>query len=895
METRVRIVDDLELRSVPHQVTHSRLLTAQFVAATGQALALAAVFFPAWSFGGVLPRSLPWLYPALAAALACWLISHRLARQTRCRLPGTCWLLALALGLGGLQLVPLPPAALARLSPGGAQFRAELLPATPSGERRAAPLSLEPAATRQDIATLALVTLAFGLGATLFADEKARRFLCLAIAVQGAAVAFFSLTQLLTRQAASAANWRIAFHSDSWFGPFINRNNEGGYLNLCLGGALALLLWTMRRDDHLPEAASPRVNASPRERLMQSLLLPLGHLQANVLFSLALCGLIVAEIFCSLSRGAIVSMLVGLLAAVWAVGRAGRRAARLWPLGLALAAGLALVAWSGGRDRVQRRLESLLTPAAYNLGRIPHWCDGLRAAADFWPLGCGLGAYRRVYPAYQHRSDIYWYQHAENQPLEALVVGGLPGLLLLSAAAVLTVAAARRRLRGSPSGWPSDFAVGMVFLLTAQFLHGLVDFGLFLPAGALLLALICGAICAPACDATTPGGGKRRKSTLGGAALLLAIVGVAAWGWWEIRRAAAVDDARHATRKETDASQPQVEPTRRALARMTAATALRPDDADGQFQTAVLWVQAYRAEALAQLRKEYPHADPKRLDELTSLINLFRRAEEFRRAGNHADLQRLRREPLIVTHLARAEQHAELARNACPNMPEPHLLLAQLSVLRGDGDPQPHLRRVEAAAPSYGPMLHRCATLELLAGRVDEALRVWRLAIASDEDYLAPQAAAACDGAIPPEQIVDRLLPDSPGLLVRLARDYARDARHARLRQLLMDKAVRLLPHAALARGERERLEAVVASLEKRNARAIELYQAAVRLRPTEAAWRYELAQLLFQEGRWDAAIDEARMCAITDPRNPRYRILLEQIHETRLRSEFDLRKLPKP
>lgn len=889
------MVNDFDRRYVAPPASHSRLLAAQLVAGVGQALALGAVFFPAWSFGGVLPRALPWLYPAIAAALVCWLISQRLASKRPFRLPGAAWLLALALGLGALQLVPLPPAALARLSPGSARLRAELLPApTADAVAAAAPLSLEPAATRQDLATLALIGLAFAVGTLLFADDKARRFLCMAMAVQGAAVAFFSLTQLLTRQAESAGNWRIAFHSGSWFGPFINRNNEGGYLNLCLGGALALLLWTMRRDDRLPEAADPRMTA-PRERFLQFVMQPFAHLRASVLFSLGMCGLIVAEIFCSLSRGAIVGMLAGLIAAVWAAGRAGRRVARLWPLGLALAAGTALVAWSGGSDRVERRLESLFSPAAYDLGRIPHWRDGLRAAADFLPAGCGLGAYRRVYPAYQHRSDIYWYQHAENQPLEALVVGGVPGLLLLVAAAALTAAAARRRLRRSPSGWPSDFALGMVFLLAAQYLHGLVDFGLYLPANALLLALVAGSLSAPACDGEGDGIGRRRVRALGGAILLLAFAATAAWGWREIRRAAAVDDARHATRKETDASQPQIEPTRQALARMTEATALRPDDADGQFQTAVLWVQAYRAAALAQLQKEYPNADPKRLDELTSLINLFRRAEEFRRAGNQAALHRLRSEPLVVTDLARAEQYAELARNACPNMPEPHLLLAQLSVLHADGDAQPHLRRVEAAAPSYGPMLHRCATLELLAGRVDEAIRVWRLAIASDEDYLAPQALAACDGALPPEQIVERLLPDSPALLVRLARDYARDERHARLRQLLLEKAARLLPQAALPRGEREHIEAVVASLEKRSNRAIERYQAAVRLRPTEAAWRYELAQLLYQEGLWDGAIDEARMCVIMEPRNPRYRILLEQIHEKRLRTEFGPRRLPTP
>ena len=282
-------------------------------------------------------------------------------------------------------------------------------------------------------------------------------------------MAFFSIAQTLRwHNDALHANWRLAFTSASRFGPFVNRNHEGGYLNLCLAGAIGLVALALQRGADRREEYQPQ--AWDRHRHPAAILLrPFANLSATLLFAIGLAGCMVAAILCSLSRSASLSIAAGLVLLLLADFRLrqGRRM-RLWPLALAAVAGIGLVSWIGARDVVLRRWGSLFEPGALQEGRLYHWRDALHAAADFWPVGSGLGTYQWIYQAYQHRSDVYWYQHAENQYLETLVVAGVPGLLLLLGALGVTVRAACRALAASRRGAALAFAVAALFALVTR-------------------------------------------------------------------------------------------------------------------------------------------------------------------------------------------------------------------------------------------------------------------------------------------------------------------------------------------------------------------------------------------------------------------------------------------
>ena len=233
-----------------------------------------------------------------------------------------------------------------------------------------------------------------------------------------------------------------------------------------------------------------------------------------------------------------------------------------------------------------------------------------------------------------------------------------------------------------------------------------------------------------------------------------------------------------------------------------------------------------------------------------------------------------------------AEQHALLARQACPLVPQVHVLLAEMSVIHADGNGSLDLQRAEQLAPSKTELLNKCATLELWAGRTDHACRVWKRALAI-EDYYLSAALGVCQSVLTPRQIVEDVLPDSPLLLVQLAQQRCRDEKQAVFCDLLLKRAAQLLDRAPLPAARREYLRATLQALGKQFDEALASYHRALSLRPREVTWRFELATLLFQQGKLDEALDEARICARMDPAKSAYRELLEAIHDKRLRGDL--------
>ena len=180
----------------------------------------------------------------------------------------------------------------------------------------------------------------------------------------------------------------------------------------------------------------------------------------------------------------------------------GRLSLRLWLYALVILAGLGLVAWAGMAEKVQARLATLLDNkevAEHSL--IPHWRDAMGAAKDFWRTGSGLGTYRFAFLPHEHGYVPNLFYHAENQYVESLVVGGIGGLAMLLLAIGLVGRAAwsllrRRSVHGA-------FALGVVgiFALSSQAFCAVADFGLYIPANALLLAILAGTVSGRAADA----------------------------------------------------------------------------------------------------------------------------------------------------------------------------------------------------------------------------------------------------------------------------------------------------------------------------------------------------------------------------------------------------------
>jgi O-antigen ligase/tetratricopeptide (TPR) repeat protein len=846
---------------------------------------LGAVLLTPWVFGGVQLRDQQWLFLAVGMALA--LLGLRLWLAPGVALPWTAAPLGAAVLLGCFQLVPWSPPLLATLSAPATRLRTELTPGPlrgpegtllPADAAPRLPLSLYPAATRRELAMLLLALATFVAGSLAFATPRGGLTLCVAVAVGGAGLAFFEICQHLI----GSTGWRLAWSDASrTFGPFINRNNAAGYLNLCLGAALGTVVWATGKMERSRADAFWGPGTWRR-----ALLAPWAGLNATLLASLALAACIAAGVLCTISRGG--GLALAGAAGVTIATACAARFSRLRILALAgvVAGGLALVAWVGMTAPLQARFATLLDRAHLAQARIPHWRDGLRAAAEFWPTGSGLGTYRFVYPLYQQRHDESLYVHAENQYLETLVEAGIAGLALLLAMIALVFRAAWRLVRHSSRTAGVTLGVAVVFALAGQTLQALVDFGLYIPANMLLCALLCGAAVGASASLARHGRSlpmPPRWMRGGACAATLLLVALLAWGGMETHAAAVVETAMQHTESlklGTPASPPQIE---RGIDELTRAVAGRPDDAEAQQQLAELWLAHYQAEMTEALRKELPSAGATRWAELASSFTFHERAHQLQQHGWAEQLATLCHAPVVQRSLPQAAACAWAAARACPLLVDAHLVLARLAALSGDAQQdRPCLARARRVQPSAPEVLFRCGLLEFQAGRIEQAARDWRGALQLSTRRLE-EVLGRAETRLSLPYLVENVLPDRPALLVALARTRYAGPRQAYARQLLTQRSARLLEQLSLADDERHYLRGAVRLLEGRRQEAVAEYEQAVALRPRESAWRYELAVLLKEQGALVQAHDHACGCVATDPRNGVYRRLLEQINHARL------------
>jgi len=103
------------------------------------------------------------------------------------------------------------------------------------------------------------------------------------------------------------------------------------------------------------------------------------------------------------------------------------------------------------------------------------------------------------------------------------------------------------------------------------------------------------------------------------------------------------------------------------------------------------------------------------------------------------------------------------------------------------------------------------------------------------------------------------------------------------MRRMLVERAEGLVDRAGLAEEDRHYLRSAACALQGRYPEAVASLSRAVELCPEKAAWRYELALLLEDQGRSSEAHEQAKLCARLEPANGTYRSLLRAINHTRL------------
>lgn len=437
-------------------------------------------------FGGVYL----WTAAILAAVLAALLVRLRAlpprAPQGLAGAPdaGTRWVrrldlsLVALLGAIALQLVPLPAALVARLSPGHIDY----LRATSLGGDLPAfiPLTLSPPATAHGwLATFCAVG-AFWTARAIFA-RGGIRFVITGLAWTAVALVLIAFAQSAAGTPLVYGIWRPFDAGARPLGPFINRNHFGTWSLLVLFLCFGCLRW--RR-----AATSPPRGWRWRARLAHAL-------DARTLILVLAIVLATVGIAVGASRSTMLALACG-AGYVAGTARRGASAGRTswWTAAVPLAALLAVLAFADV-DRLAARLGE--TREAGLAGRTAIWRDTLAVIRDFPLTGTGAGSYADSMRLYQRSDRMYFWNEAHNHYLQLIAEGGL--LLLLPACvafgALGTLGYHRLRCPADPLRW---LRIGASAGLAAVAVQSLWETGLTLPANGMLAGIAAALLVHPA-------------------------------------------------------------------------------------------------------------------------------------------------------------------------------------------------------------------------------------------------------------------------------------------------------------------------------------------------------------------------------------------------------------
>jgi len=454
-------------------------------------IGLALVVAAPLPFGAVgdAPRAL--LAFALAAALGLlWVDRRALGEGARWT-----WRLAAATAVFGLlYLAPLPPSAVAALSPRLAgEARASLafpgadpalsaaessLAAAAGGVRTEAtwrPLGADPDANLEGLTRLGLALAAFLVGLAATARREDRRLAAGAAAVAALVEAVYALAESLSGSY-SIWGWKNIYYSGRACGTFVCPNHFAALLSLGLFALVGLL------------ASRPRGEAPERDEER-------APGPARMLVFATVAGVVIVALLWSRSRGALVAGAVGV--ALFAAGLAAKRGVgrdRGLVLGAAAALVAVLVVGAAMLKPVTVLNASVETAPEQMAGRVELMTFGAQVARAYPLVGIGPGAFPVVHRNFRPDDMGLVYDHVHSDYTEWWVETGPLGVALLAAWLVfLTVGAAR------VFGGHRDRALTLALAagLAALGIHEIAEFSLQLPGVAVPAAFLAGALLAP--------------------------------------------------------------------------------------------------------------------------------------------------------------------------------------------------------------------------------------------------------------------------------------------------------------------------------------------------------------------------------------------------------------
>jgi len=375
----------------------------------------------------------------------------------------------LLIALVVLQIVPLPIS----LAP---KFGASVIGATPHSSFT---ISAAPYQTVSQLLALVTYLTAFWLVLAISVDHRAKKRLVLALLAIGVFEAFYGLVQYLTGRQ-QIFSYVKKFYLEDATGTYINRNHFAGLLEMTLPLALVFALqhiWTLRQN-------TPS-DTDPTRKLLSSAEFPF------ILFWIFIAAVLFAALVSSHSRMGILSALASLIAVLTLAGASKLQArTRVAVVALFLLGMVGVAVWVGSNPAIAR-FETLNDQYTHpGQDRLSIWRDTLHLIGRHPILGSGFGSFAVAYPSVQSAFLNNVVDHAHCDYLEVAAELGLSGGILVFGAVFWVLGRAFGHCKKGGAGYDEAISFACVGSIVAIVLHSLADFNLYIPANALVFAII---------------------------------------------------------------------------------------------------------------------------------------------------------------------------------------------------------------------------------------------------------------------------------------------------------------------------------------------------------------------------------------------------------------------
>ncbi len=435
------------------------------------------VLFCALAYGAVEPWAEATLEFSALVVFIAWVIKYKAERPKVFFLPPFFPALSSLIVLGGIQLIPVPPAVRSFLI-------SVPVPHESAPLRQWLPLSSDWRATLFSLLLL-LTFLALSIALSNQMITLARmRLLIYSLVFLGSFEALYGLAEYATGH--QHIFWyRKIYNLEEPTGTFINHNHYAAFIGMILPLSIGLFIQRLEKWRSL---ASQRENSRYRIHFPKDL---------SILF-VSIIAMLLALIL-SNSRGGILASFLSLAFLLFIL---VKKRAGIHHRHLAVVMGVSILLLFLIFNQVLIYRFSFSVRDAPE--RLQLWKDSFSIVRDAPWLGTGLGSYAHVIPQYRSHRDLVFVSgiplpadvhFAHNDYLQLATEGGLVALALLVWAIANTATHLFRRLR-QINRWDSQVtAYSLIAGLLMLLAHTLVDFNFHIPANALvfcvLLCLAC--------------------------------------------------------------------------------------------------------------------------------------------------------------------------------------------------------------------------------------------------------------------------------------------------------------------------------------------------------------------------------------------------------------------